>query len=498
LNAAFLVLLVSSFPTYGGTPTTSTPISLPRTVMVHLFEWKWKDIAKECREFLGPHGFSAVQVSPPNEHVVLPGQPWYQRYQPVSYKIESRGGTRAEFAMMVHECKAAGVDIYVDAVINHMSAVLPENRDRTGSAGSRYSNFQFPLYSFQDFHHCHRNGDDSIQNYSDRWEVQNCQLVSLADLDTEAPYVQTQIANYLTDLLHMGVAGFRIDAAKHIPSPSIQAILARVPGAPFVYQEVIDQGGEPIKASEYLQNGHVTEFKYGLDLGRIFSGGQLAWLNGTHRFGEGWGYMSTDKAIVFVDNHDNQRGHGGGGHVLTHKDPRLYKLASVLMLAWPYGYPQVMSSYAFTSPSQGPPANGDGSTKDAVCLNPEEITTAKTGWVCEHRWPTIANMAEFRNWTDRDFKLTNWWTNGNNQIAFGRGNSGFAVMNNEDQGMDQVLQTGLEPGIYCNAATDRYVADACEQVRVNSNGTAHFVVPPRAAVAIHIGAWKPLAKFNQQ
>ena len=26
-----------------------------------------------------------------------------------------------------------------------------------------------------------------------------------------------------------------------------------------------------------------------------------------------------DHAAVFIDNHDNQRGHGGGGSLLTHK-----------------------------------------------------------------------------------------------------------------------------------------------------------------------------------
>ena len=30
--------------------------------IVHLFEWKWNDIAKECEQFLGPVGFGGVQV----------------------------------------------------------------------------------------------------------------------------------------------------------------------------------------------------------------------------------------------------------------------------------------------------------------------------------------------------------------------------------------------------------------------------------------------------
>lgn len=34
-----------------------------RSVIVHLFEWKFLDVAAECRNFLGPQGYAGVQVS---------------------------------------------------------------------------------------------------------------------------------------------------------------------------------------------------------------------------------------------------------------------------------------------------------------------------------------------------------------------------------------------------------------------------------------------------
>jgi len=34
-------------------------------VFVHLFEWRWTDIQAECENVLGPAGFKAVQISPP-------------------------------------------------------------------------------------------------------------------------------------------------------------------------------------------------------------------------------------------------------------------------------------------------------------------------------------------------------------------------------------------------------------------------------------------------
>lgn len=47
-----------------------------RNVIVHLFEWKWNDIAAECERFLGPNGFGGVQVSPPTENIISDGRPW--------------------------------------------------------------------------------------------------------------------------------------------------------------------------------------------------------------------------------------------------------------------------------------------------------------------------------------------------------------------------------------------------------------------------------------
>ena len=53
-------------------------------------------------------------------------------------------------------------------------------------------------------------------------------------------------------------------------------------------------------------------------------------------------------AFTFVDNHDNQRGHGAGGDsIITYKDSKLYKMAQAFTLAWPYGSARVMSSYEF-------------------------------------------------------------------------------------------------------------------------------------------------------
>ncbi|WP_259337974.1 alpha-amylase family protein [Colwellia sp. RSH04] len=440
------------------------------TTFVHLFEWSWLDIAQECEQHLGPKGYAAVQVSPPNEHIQ--GEQWWTRYQPVSYQLESRGGNRAQFIDMVNRCKAVGVEIYVDAVINHMAS-----GSGIGTAGSTYGNKSFPNYGPQDFH-----GTCAISNYSNRWQVQNCELVGLADLNTSSTYVQETLAGYLNDLTNIGVAGFRFDASKHMAVEDIQGVLSKVNSSPLIFQEVIDQGGEAISASEYTGVGLVTEFKYTTQLGNTFKNGKLAWLS---NFGEAWGFMPSSSAVVFVDNHDNQRGHGGGGNVITYEDGRLYDLANVFMLAYPYGYPKVMSSYDYHGDTdRGAPTVSVHNNGNVECFG--------DNWQCEHRWSYISGAVDFRNNTTDNWSTTDWWDNGNNQIAFGRGNSGYVAINKEDSNLTTTLSTQMAPGIYCNVLKSELSADekSCngETITVNNDGTISANVAPWDAFAIHKNA----------
>lgn len=54
------------------------------------------------------------------------------------------------------------------------------------------------------------------------------------------------------------------------------------------------------------------------------------------------------------------------------------------------------------------------------------LAAAVTAVACVFR-----NMVIFRNVVDGE-PFSNWWDNGGNQVAFGRGNKGFIVFNNED------------------------------------------------------------------
>lgn len=471
LKLSSLMLLIMTFI------TSAFAHAAPRTVFIQMFEWPWNDVARECEIYLGPAGFSAVQVSPPHEHITVKDRnhPWWERYQVVSYKISSRGGTEKEFTDMIKACHKAGVEVYADAVINHAAGF----DSGVGFAGTPFSLFDYPgTYSYNDFHHCGRNGNDWIVNYNDLYEMQNCMLVGLADLATGSNYVRKTLANYMNRLLDLGVDGFRIDAAKHVPAKDIAAIKALLKKDAYIYQEIIFNPVEGIRYSDYTPAGDVTAYSYPYSVGNAFKSKNTDGLYNITR-----DLPDSADSVVFLTNHDIER-FPDQYSLLNYTSSRdLYLLAQIYMLAWPFGYPQVYSGYTFSSYDEGPPLQKDLRTKPIL----DENNRCRAPWTCEHRDRTLAAMVDFRNQTDKVFSLTNWWSNGRDQLAFGRGNLGYVVINSSSSELAKDFKTSLPAGQYCNMISKEYVVGtrSCPQtVSVDHQGILRTTVPAMSALVL--------------
>merc|ERR1711971_1303124 len=305
-----LLLLLSiaagcqSMSVYSGSDYTESNCYDQKQAIVHLFEGHWDWIADECEKVLGPKGFCGVQVSPPMEHIQ--GGQWWTRYQPVSYKIESRSGNRGQFESMVQRCNSAGVIVIVDAVINHMTG---HGASGTGTGGSGFDGaserYDGVPFSSQDFHqpYC------EINNYGNSDEVRNCYLVGLNDLDGGKQYVREKVSGYYNDVINTGVRGFRVDASKHMWPGDLEAIQGMTQdigggGRPLFFHEVIDMGGEAISSNQ---------------------------INGNPAFHNDW----------------------------------QYKVAVAFMLGHDYGFKRIMSSYYFQDTDQGPPGGAPDSFPNA-------------------------------------------------------------------------------------------------------------------------------------
>ncbi|KAI1286874.1 Pancreatic alpha-amylase [Halotydeus destructor] len=470
-----LLLTLVILTTVHGSPYSNPHFRGGRSAIVQLHEWRFDDIALECERFLGPKGFGGVQVSPVSEHAVIvnpwfrkaANRPWWERYQVVSYKIQTRLGDENQLKDMVQRCNKVGVRIYVDIVLNHMTGPINSGHGTAGSwqdSGTlTYSGVPFGPENFNK-HRCHT-GNGDINNYDDPWESRVCNLGGLKDLDQGQDYVRQVQADFLNKLVDMGVAGFRVDAAKHMFPADLEAILGKLHNLPaehfldnqrpLFYHEIIGGAGA-IKSTDYKHIGRVLEFRYNQNLQNVIRKRSGKMLKDLREFGYSWGFMHDDDAICLIDNHDIQRGDNGDlNSRVYYRTDRWLKMTTAYMLAWPYGIPKIMSSYYWPESMKnghdennwmGPPHEGDMSIK-RVTVNDDQ--TCGSGWICEHRWRQITNMVQFRNVVGKE-PVADWWDNGYHQIAFSRRTKGFIAINNEDFPLKAKIQTALPPGVYCD------------------------------------------------
>ena len=460
-------------------------------VGVQLFQLPWTSIADECEQTLGPAGFAWVLTSPPNEHIV--GDEWWTSYQPVSHRIESRLGTREEFADMVARCDAAGVEIVADAVINHMTG---QNTAGTGFAGTAFEHYDYPgLYGPGDFHYCGLTASGDIEDYGSREQVQDCELVNLADLDTSSEAVRAKTVGYLDDLLALGVAGFRIDAAKHMAADDVEAIVSQLPEGTRILSEVIRGAGEPVQPEEYTGFGDVFEFTYGRDLAQPLQSG--VWSDPTLRDADDEyvraQHVPSDRAIVFVDNHDTERGEAK----ITYKRGDLYVLANVLMLGDDYGTPVVYSGYAFTDRDAGPRADEDGRAQDASCAGVDGPVDAYEDGerTCVQSWTAIRGMLAFRKAVGDAHRMPG--VESGDAYGFERETRGVVAVNQGEAAETLEIPTTMSAGDYCDVVSggpDAATDDGCRGAAFTvSDGIATLKLSGHTAAAIHIDAAAPPA-----
>ncbi|KAF8259045.1 glycoside hydrolase family 13 protein [Lactarius quietus] len=470
--ALFLVSILSFVAfTYAG-PHAARSAFEDRAVIAQMFEWNWDSVATECAGFLGPAGYGYVQVSPAQEHIQ--GPEWWTDYQPVSYILTSKRGTRKQYEHMIRTCHAAGVGVIADTIWNHMTML----DFGIGVAGSSFSHYDYPgLYEYLNFHHCGLEPNDTIVNYNNEIEVWTCELDGLADLATETNYVRGRLAEYTNDLLSLGVDGLRLDAAKHMNPDDIADILTRLITQPYVTQEVIWGPGQPVNPALYTGNGDVQEFRYTSALRDAFQGldGGISSLE--HLDDRGW--VPGSSANAFVSNHDTERNKGS---LNVYSSSNAYTLATIFSLAHPYGKVSILSSYAdFFNTDAGAPNLGTGRCEGQLSVD---------GWLCQHRWQAIVGMVGFRNQVGRA-PLTRWVSPSPQQIAFARGSDGFVTINNENSSWSTTFKTGLPSGSYCNVIDGFSSYDGTctgSAFTIDSDGSLTVAVGARQAIAVHTGA----------
>lgn len=81
--------------------------------IVEFFMWPHSEVEKECA-MLAKMGYLGAKLFPAQEQVMSfetfsnDLNPWYFAYQPVSYRLQGRMGSRDELRKAINTCRAAG------------------------------------------------------------------------------------------------------------------------------------------------------------------------------------------------------------------------------------------------------------------------------------------------------------------------------------------------------------------------------------------------------
>ena len=117
--------------------------------VAEMFGWPHRDVEKEC-EILAKAGYLGVKLFPVHEQLMSTQpfenamNPWYFMYQPVSYKLDGRSGTREELQSLVNKCRSLGVRVYNDIILNHFTGAGNDLlKHRNPGSGNNSNKFFF-------------------------------------------------------------------------------------------------------------------------------------------------------------------------------------------------------------------------------------------------------------------------------------------------------------------------------------------------------------------
>jgi alpha-amylase len=334
-------------------------------VILHAFGWSYQEIARRA-DAIAKAGYKAVLVSAPLKSPKHRDCPWYLRYQPQDWRvIDNCDGNKQSLIQAIRALQAKGVRTYADLVVNQMAnerlnaTTFPGDTTLNDYARNRRSwrqqilygdangdgildngilvNHNQPagLFGPQDFH-----PERCIQNYNDKQSVLRDRicgpapdrgLPDLKDTDPTQNWVNQQRQHYIQALYDLGLRGFRIDAAKHMPIGAINTFMPNsVRRDAHIFAEIITWGGATDQEYQLYLEPYLRELpaEFGAydfpllnALKRAFAfDGRLADLAFPYATGNA---LENRRAITVAVTHDIPYNHSFRSLILEPKDEEL-------------------------------------------------------------------------------------------------------------------------------------------------------------------------------
>ena len=279
---------------------------------------------------------------------------------------------------MRNRCKAVGVGIIVDALINHMTnfpsrawvAMARRTEERVPRACTRRRTFTPPRA--QRLPECGERSGSLGRSPSP--DLNTAPALGAAEDRGLPGRPGAPWGRGLPDLCGQAHPQVDLDEILYRVNTTLGG---RGGAAPYVFLEFVGTaranacapGTTSVRVTAWGRRGHHRVHLHrrrGASLAG-WAGQRIAQLNperdaGQPVLGDGLDLMPPDKAVVFLQNHDTQHTCG-----LGYRDGDTFRPANVRTLAQPHGYPSIRSSYAFDCPlgnSMAPPSDAAGYTND--------------------------------------------------------------------------------------------------------------------------------------
>jgi len=395
--------------------------SIEEGVILHAFSWSFNTIREKLPEIKNA-GYTAVQTSPIQECFVGDNGNryfgnWVFEYQPVSQNIGNYiVGTEEEFKSLCSEAKNYGIKIIVDAVLNHMTT------DINNCVGE----WKDPKWYHE---------PKGIDNWGDRYDVTQKDLVGLRDINTQNPEYHQKVLSMLKRIVSDGASGFRYDTAKHIELPDDPnygsqfwpTVLGN--GSEFQYGELLQD--DTSRDQDYSRYMRITASNYGKNLIAAIDSNDFS----VNRVLQYDGNVDPSKLVTWVESHDNYANEDKMSVYLTNDK---------LKLAWALLAARKSTTPLFFSRPQG----GGGE-------NPQFPESAQLGQEGDplYKDESVAAVNIFRNtMVHEDENLRN--PNGDtNVLMIERGQRGLTIINLKYENYDLNSETNLADGDYDNHVT---------------------------------------------
>jgi alpha-amylase len=369
--------------------------------MMQYFHWTypsngslWGEVTRNARS-LADTGFTALWLPPAYKARDGAEDVGYGTYDLFDFgefnqkgSVRTKYGTRAEFEACVQGAHQAGLQIYLDTVMNHKGGAdgtetvigTPVSNDNRNieigpprdidawtlfnfpGRGTQYSSFQWHWYHFDAVDYDQRTGDRSIFRLRDKHfetpvdpERGNFDFLLFADIDMSRDDARNELKTWGRWVVStFGIDGFRLDAVKHIWFPFFIEWLDDVRG---------DATGRSLFAVGEYFTGNVATLRWFIEQTQrrlsLFDFPLRFNLRDASRAGSGFDMRNIfagtlveqdpDLAVTFLDNHDTYQENRRDDAVQEWFRP----IAYALILLREGGYPCVFypDYFGFSAPS---------------------------------------------------------------------------------------------------------------------------------------------------